>query len=208
LDHAETRPPFDAWLEKPASSTVRHATVARTFAPQDEGAGMKPRLKLFADAPIGAAFLAVSVFLATSIAAGADETRIKVARTETSPIAGPAGMQQPAPHGLQLAQCQPGHAGCLTRPQEKCGPGLDDCLSRGQSDCKDVSPALKHPSPNTAGLDNALKNPNLSPERRAELLKTKAALEASQQRAASSHAGPQYARCLQNVVRECRINHC
>jgi len=164
---------------------------------------MKEGLNLFAYASI------CTAFLAASIAAGADEARVNVAVMQTSrETAGPAGVQQRPPRDLQVAQCQSGRADCLTRPQAECGPGLDDCLSRGQSNCKNPAAAANRPGPNTAGLDNALKNPNLSPEQRASLLNTKSAIEASSQRAASSAASFQYSRCLQNVANECRATHC
>jgi hypothetical protein len=163
---------------------------------------MKAGLNLFAYASI------CTVFLAASIAAGADE-RVNPAVMQTSrETAGPAGVQQRPPRDLQVAQCQSGRADCLTRPQAECSPGLDDCLSRGQSNCKNLPAPANRPGPNTAGLDNALKNPNLSPEQRASLLNTKAAIEKSSQRAASSAASVQYSRCLQNVVNECRATHC
>ena len=164
---------------------------------------MKARLNLLAHASI------CTVFLAASIAAGADEARVKVAVTETSPqTAGPAGVQQRPPRDLQVAQCESGRDDCQTRPQAQCGPGLDDCLSLGQSECKNLPAATDRPGPNTTGLDNALKNPGLSPEQRASLLKTKSAIEAGSQRAASSAERFQYSRCLLNVTKECRATHC
>jgi len=164
---------------------------------------VKARLNLFAHASI------CTVFLAASMAAGADDAGVKVAMAETSrQTAGPAGVQQHPPRDLQVAQCQSGRDDCLTRPQAECGRGLDGCLSSGQSTCKNPAAAADRPGPNTAGLDNALKNPNLSPEQRASLLKTKSALEAASQRAASSGASFQYARCLQNVTQQCRATHC
>jgi hypothetical protein len=164
---------------------------------------MKARLNLFAYASI------CTVFLAASIAAGADDARVKVAVTETSrQAAGPAGVQQRPPRDLQVAQCQSGRDDCQTRPQAECRPGLDACLSLGQSECKNLPAATVRPGPNTTGLDNALKNPGLSPEQRASLQKTKSAIEARGQRAGSSGTGFQYARCLQNVTKECRATHC
>lgn len=114
----------------------------------------------------------VSIFLTASIFAGADEAHVKLAVTETSQqTIAPAGEQQGPPRGLQVAQqCQSGRDDCLTRPQELCGPGLNDCLSLGQANCKDdtAGPNLSPPPPNTAGIDNALANPNLTPEQRAK----------------------------------------
>jgi hypothetical protein len=164
---------------------------------------MKARLNLFALISI------CTMFLAGSIAAGADDARVKVAVTETSRLtAGPAGVQQRPPRDLQVAQCQSGRDDCLTRPQAECRPGLDGCLSLGQSECKNLAAGTDRPGPNTTGLDNALKNPNLSPEQRASLQKTKSAIEERSQKAASSTARFQYSRCLQNVTKECRATHC
>jgi hypothetical protein len=164
---------------------------------------MKARLNLFAHASI------CIVFLAASMAAGADDARVKVAVTETSrQTAGPAGVQQRPPRDLQVAQCESGRDDCQTRPQAQCRPGLDGCLSLGQSECKNLPAPTDRPGPNTTGLDNALKNPGLSPEQRASLLKTKSAIEARSQRGASSAERFQYSRCLLNVTKECRATHC
>src|SRR3984957_18570504 len=154
---------------------------------------MKARLNLFAYASI------CTVFLAASIAAGADEARVTVAVTETSrQAAGPAGLEQRPPRDLQVAQCESGRDDCQTRPQAQCRPGLDACLSLGQTECKNSAAATDRPGPNTTGLDNALKNPGLSPEQKASLQKTKAAIEARGQRIASSTERFQYSRCLLN----------
>jgi hypothetical protein len=164
---------------------------------------MTTRLNLFAYASICA------IFLAAPMAAGADAARVKVAVTETSrQTAGPADVQQPPPRDLQVAQCESGRDDCQTRPQAQCRPGLDACLSLGQSECKNVPAATDRPSPNTKGLDNALKNPGLSPEQRASLQKTKSAIEARRQRGESSAERFQYSRCLLNVTKECRATHC
>jgi hypothetical protein len=164
---------------------------------------MTARLNLFAHASI------CIVFLAASIAAGADEARVTVAVTETSrQTAGPAGVEQRPPRDLQVAQCQSGRDDCQTRPQAECRPGLDACLSLGQSECKNLPAATDRPGPNTKALDNALKNPGLSPEQKANLLKTKAAVEARGQKLAASAGKFQYSRCLLGVVKECRATHC
>jgi hypothetical protein len=168
---------------------------------------MTARLNLFAHASICIVFLAA--FLVAPMAAGAEDARVKVAVTETSrQTAGPAGAEQRPPRDLQVAQCESGRDDCQTRPQAQCRPGLDACLSLGQSECKNLPAATDRPGPNTTGLDNALKNPGLSPEQRASLLKTKAAIEASRQRVASSTERFQYSRCLLNVTKECRATHC
>jgi hypothetical protein len=93
---------------------------------------MKAPLNLVAHA------LIVSIFLAASIFARADEARLKVAVAETSrQTIGPAGEQQGPPRSLQVAQqCRSGRNDCMTRPQERCGPGMNGCLSLGQADCK------------------------------------------------------------------------
>jgi hypothetical protein len=164
---------------------------------------MKARLKLFAYASICA------VLLAASFAAGAGDARVNVAMTETSrPTAGPDGVQQRPPRDLQVAQCESGRDDCQTRPQSQCRPGLDACLSLGQTECKNVAPATNRPGPNTIGLDNALKNPGISPEQKANLQKTKAAIEARGERAAASAGRFQYSQCLLGVVKECRATHC
>ena len=174
---------------------------------------MKARLNLFAHASHRTVFIYTAfictVFLATPFAARAEEARVQVAVTETSqPIAGPAQVQQRLPRGLQMAQqCKSGRDDCQTRPQEACGSGLDGCLSLGQSNCKNL-PAPNLPGPNTTGLENALKNPGLTPEQRANFEKTKSDIEARGQQAAAASAHFQYARCLQNVTKECRANHC
>jgi len=161
---------------------------------------MKARLNLFAYV------LILMAFLVASIAAGADEARINVAMTETSQQpAGAASVQQRPPRDLQMAQqCRSGRDDCLTRPQQQCGPGLNDCLSLGQSNCRDAAAAPYRPGVNTAGIDNALKNPNLPPEQRASLLATKERIEK-----ARSHAGDfQYRKCLIDVANQCRVTHC
>jgi hypothetical protein len=161
---------------------------------------MKARLSLFAHASICA------VFLAASTAAGADETRVKVAVTQTSSQAiGTAEVQHRPPGELQVAQRQSGRDDCLTRPQAECGPGLTDCLSRGQSDCKNLPPAANRPDPNTAAIDKLLQNPNLSPAQRDTLLKTKSELEANSRRAPSQLG---YFQCLQGVTNQCRATNC
>jgi hypothetical protein len=168
---------------------------------------MKPPLKLFAYASI------VSILVTASIFAGADEARVNVAVTETSqPTI--AGEHQVPPRGVQVAQqCQSGRDDCMTRPQEQCGPGLNGCLSLGQANCKDdtagsyVSPS----TPNTAGIDKALANPNLPPEQRAKFESMKAAIEASRHRGEqmrSRVARIQSSKCLTNVVKQCRASHC
>jgi hypothetical protein len=148
--------------------------------------------------------------IAAQIPAGADETSVKVAIMATWPQ---TSMPQGSPHGLQLAQqCRSGHDDCMTRPQEQCGPGLNDCLSQGQANCKDsAGGGSPGGGVNTAGLDNALKNPNLTPEQRANLERNKAAVEAAnqrRQRAGAAEASFAHARCLQDVVNQCRANHC
>ena len=149
---------------------------------------MKARPNLYAHASICAVLLAASL-----VAAAAQEPK---AATTATPG--------------QVAQCQSGRDDCLTRPQEECGPGLNDCLSGGQSDCKNQAPtpAASHPGPNTASIDKALQNPNLSAAQRARLLKAKSNIESHNQTAATSTAGFQYAKCLQKVVNQCRITHC
>jgi hypothetical protein len=169
---------------------------------------MKAPLNLLAHASIVTIFLTVSVF------AMAEEARVKIAVTETSrQTIGPAGEQQIPPRGLQVAQeCQSGRDDCMIRPQEQCGPGLNDCLSLGEANCKDATgPDLGPPPPNTAGLDNALRNPNLPPEQRAKLESMKATIEASRQRADQmrSRMGRfQSSKCLGDVVKQCRATHC
>jgi hypothetical protein len=123
---------------------------------KDQEAIMKAPLNLAAHA------LIVSIFLAASIFAKADEARVKVAVAETSrQTIGPAGEQQGPPRSLQVAQqCRSGRNDCMTRPQEQCGPGMNGCLSLGQADCK----------------------------------------------ARFTHF--QYAKCLTDVVNQCRATHC
>jgi hypothetical protein len=105
-------------------------------------------------------------------------------------------------------QCQSGRNDCLTRPQDQCGPGINDCLGRGQSDCKSLPPPPSLPGPNTAGIDKALQNPNLAPERREALLKQKSILEDARKSRASVATEVQYSKCLHNVVDQCRATHC
>lgn len=166
---------------------------------------MKARLSLFS--------LILPACIVASIAAGADEARIKVAVIDTSQQAvtsqqaiGLAGEQQGPPRGLQVAQqCQSGRNDCLTRPQEQCGPGFNNCLSLGQSNCRDAAAAPYRPgAPNTAGIDNALKNPGLPPEQRASLLATKERLE----KVRTGAANFQSQKCLIDVVNQCRVTHC
>ena len=168
---------------------------------------MTARLNLLAQASV------CTAFLAASIAAGAGEANITVAMTETltqtsGQTAGPAGVQPRPPRELQLAQCRSGGDECLTRPQEQCGPGLNACLARGQAECRNLPPAAAGPGPNTTGIDNALKNPNLAPETRARLEQTRAALLAGSQRGAEGRARAQYAQCLSRISNDCRIAHC
>jgi hypothetical protein len=155
---------------------------------------------------LSAYVLILSAFVGASIAAGADEARIRVAMIETSQqAAGAASGQQRPPRDLQMAQqCRSGRDDCLTRPQGQCGPGFNDCLSLGQSNCRDAAAAPYRPGVNTAGIDNALKNPNLPPEQRASLLATKERIE----KARSGAANFQSQKCLINVVNQCRVTHC
>jgi hypothetical protein len=192
------RGPFRPERKKPLV-TARQSRVAwRT-----KGAIMKASLNPLAHASVWA------VFLAASIAAGAGEASVKVAVTETSAqTAGPAGVQPRPPRELQVAQCRSGGDDCLTRPQAYCSPGLDDCLARGQSDCRNVAASAGGPGPNTAGLDNALKNPNLAAEVRARLEQTRSNLLAASQRGAASTARARYAQCLQRITVECRAEQC
>jgi hypothetical protein len=177
---------------------------------------MNAPLNLFARASI------VSIILITSISAGADQARVKLAVTETSrQTIGPAGEQQGPPPGLQMAQqCQSGRDDCMERPQEQCGPGLNDCLSLGYANCKDdaanaTGSYLGPAPPNTTGLDNALKNPNLTPEQRAKFEDMKARSEATHQRSeqvlsrlARARANGRAATCFGEVVKQCRATHC
>lgn len=169
---------------------------------------MKAPLSLFAHASI------VSIFLGASVFAAAGAARVERAAIETyRQTTGPAGEQQVPARRLQVAQaCQSGRDDCMTRPQEQCGPGLNDCLSTGEANCKDATgPDLGPPPPNTSGLDNALKNPNLPPEQRAKFEAMKARIEAVRQggdRLRSGTARAQAARCLGEVVKQCRAKHC
>src|SRR5581483_2056954 len=166
---------------------------------------MKARPKLFAYAST------CVVFLATSIAAGAGEARVNAALTETTHQApGPAHVQTRPAGQLRVAQCQSGRNDCLTRPQEQCGPGLNDCLSRGQANCNVSSAAPSVPDPDTAGIEKALQNPNLSPEQRGRLENAKrmlVAASANTKAVVAARANARYSQCLREIVNQCRAAH-